>query len=76
MTYEHIDALFRDTADRDRIEAHWKDLMRTALSIKAGTIAASTLLRKPGNNSRKNRLYPAFRALGAAVRELFLTVHL
>ena len=71
-TYEHIDALFRDKVDWDLIETHWKDLMRVVLSIRTGKIAASTLLRKLGNNSRKNRLYQAFRALGAAVRTLFL----
>jgi TnpA family transposase len=71
-SYEHIDALFRDKVDWDLIETHWKDLMRVVLSIKAGKIAASTLLRKLGNNSRKNRLYQAFRALGSAVRTLFL----
>ena len=70
--YEHIDALFRDDVDWDLIETHWKDLMQVVLSIKSGKIAASTLLRKLGNYSRKNRLYQAFRALGAAVRTLFL----
>ncbi|KZC17504.1 MULTISPECIES: Tn3 family transposase [unclassified Rhodanobacter] len=71
-SYEHIDALFRDSVDWDLIETHWKDLMRVVLSIKAGKVAASTLLRRLGNNSRKNRLYHAFRALGSAVRTLFL----
>ncbi|MCD0252337.1 transposase, partial [Xanthomonas campestris] len=42
------------------------------LSIKTGKIAASTLMRKLGNYSRKNRLYQAFKALGSAVRTLFL----
>lgn len=70
--YEHIDALFREDVDWDLIETHWKDLMQVVLSIKSGKIAASTLLRKLGNYSRKNRLYQAFRALGAAVRTLFL----
>lgn len=70
--YEHIDALFRDTVDWDLIETHWKDLMQVVLSIKTGKIAASTLLRKLGNYSRKNRLYQAFKALGSAVRTLFL----
>lgn len=70
--YEHIDALFREDMDWDLIETHWKDLMQVVLSIKSGKIAASTLLRKLGNYSRKNRLYQAFRALGAAVRTLFL----
>jgi len=70
--YEHIDALFREDVDWDLIETHWKDLMQVVLSIKSGKIAASTLLRKLGNYSRKNRLYQTFRALGAAVRTLFL----
>ena len=70
--YEHIDALFREDVNWDLIETHWKDLMQVVLSIKSGKIAASTLLRKLGNYSRKNRLYQAFRALGAAVRTLFL----
>ena len=72
IRYEHIEPLFRDTVDWDLIETHWKDLMQVVLSIKTGKIAASTLLRKLGNYSRKNRLYQAFRALGAAVRTLFL----
>ncbi len=70
--YDHIDALFRETVDWDLIELHWKDIMQVVLSIKAGKIAASTLLRKLGNFSRKNRLYHAFKALGTAVRTLFL----
>lgn len=49
-----------------------KDLMQVALSIRAGKIAPSTLLRKLGTASRKNRLYHAFKALGTAVRTLFL----
>ena len=42
------------------------------LSIKAGKISSSTLLRKLGNYSRKNRLYQAFRELGRVVRTAFL----
>ncbi len=72
IRYEYIDALFRDTVDWDLIETHWKDLMQVVLSIKTGKIAASTLMRKLGNYSRKNRLYQAFKALGSAVRTLFL----
>lgn len=72
VRYEYIDALFKETVDWDMVERHWKDLMQVVLSIKAGKIAASTLLRKLGNYSRKNRLYQAFKALGSAVRTLFL----
>ena len=72
VAYEHIDALFREDVKWDLIQTHWKDLMRVVLSIRAGKVAASTLLRRLGNDSRKNRLYHAFRALGSAVRTLFL----
>lgn len=70
--YEHIDTLFKDAIDWDLIETHWKDLLRVVLSIKAGKISSSTLLRKLGNYSRKNRLYQAFRELGRVVRTAFL----
>lgn len=42
------------------------------LSIKAGKVLPSTLLRKLGNDSHKNRLYRAFRELGRVVRTVFL----
>ncbi|MBN9424261.1 MAG: Tn3 family transposase [Candidatus Accumulibacter sp. 66-26] len=71
-TYEHIDTLFKDAIDWNLIETHWKDLVRVVLSIKAGKISSSTLLRKLGNYSRKNRLYQAFRELGRVVRTAFL----
>lgn len=41
------------------------------LSIKAGKVLPSTLLRKLGNNSHKNRLYRAFRELGRVVSTVF-----
>lgn len=71
-TYQHIDTLFKEVVDWDLIETHWKDLLRVVLSIKAGKISSSTLLRKLGNYSRKNRLYQAFRELGRVVRTAFL----
>jgi hypothetical protein len=42
------------------------------LSIQAGKLMPSTILRRLGSNSRKNRLYQAFQALGQVVRTLFL----
>lgn len=71
-SYQHIDMLFKDVVDWELIETHWKDLLRVVLSIKAGKISSSTLLRKLGNYSRKNRLYQAFRELGRVVRTAFL----
>ena len=70
--YKHIDSLFKEKVDWELIETHWQDLMQVVLSIKAGRILPSTLLRKLGNYSRKNRLYLAYRELGRVVRTNFL----
>ena len=70
--YKHIDSLFKEKVDWELIETHWQDLMQVVLSIKPGKILPSTLLRKLGNYSRKNRLYPAYRELGRVVRTIFL----
>lgn len=70
--YQHIDALFRGVVDWAVIETHWQDLLQVVLSIKAGKLLPSTLLRKLTNYSRKNRLYQAFRELGRVVRTVFL----
>ena len=72
MTYAHIDPLFRDTIDGQLLETHWPDLLRVVLSIKAGKVSSSMLLRKLGHYSHKNRLYQAFRELGRVVRTVFL----
>jgi TnpA family transposase len=48
------------------------DMLRVALSIKAGTIMPSTILRRLATYSRKNKLYFAFRELGRVVRTIFL----
>jgi TnpA family transposase len=37
------------------------DMLRVTLSIKAGTIMSSTILRRLATYSRKNKLYFAFR---------------
>jgi TnpA family transposase len=75
-SFSHLDPLFSATVDWDLIQTHVRDLLRVALSIKAGRITAATLLRKLGTYSRKNRLYQAFRELGRAVRTEFLLQYL
>lgn len=70
--YTHIDGLFRDTIDWTLIERHWQDLMQVVISIKAGALTPSSLLRKLSTYSRKNRLYHALKELGAAVRTYYL----
>jgi TnpA family transposase len=76
VRYDHIDELFTDVIDWKLIEIHLSDMLRVILSIKAGKFTASTILRKLGTYSRKNRLYQAFSELGRAVRTGFLMEYL
>ena len=70
--YQHIDRLFSKTIDWDLIETHWLDMMQVVLSIQAGIVLPSMLLRKLGSHNRQNKLYRAFRELGRVQRTLFL----
>ena len=74
--YRHIDLLFTDVIEWPLIETHLPDVLRVVLSIRAGRISASTLLRKLGTYSRKNRLYQAFQELGRVVGTAFLLRYL
>lgn len=72
-TFLHIDNLFTEQAiDWDLIKTHYYDMLRVVMSIKAGKIKASTILRKLCSKSRKNKIYFAFRELGRVVRTIFL----
>ncbi len=70
--YRHIDQLFSESINWKIIDTHLPDMLRIALSIKAGKITPSTILRRLGTKSRKNKLYFAFRELGRVVRTSFL----
>lgn len=70
--YKHLDPLFKENIDWALIERHWADMMQVVLSIQAGEVLPSMLLRRLGVHNRKNRLYRAFRELGRVVRTLFL----
>ena len=70
--YVHIDGLFKDTINWRLIARHWRDLMQVVLSIQAGLVIPSMLLRKLGTHNRKSLLYQAFRELGRVQRSLFL----
>ena len=76
VRYDHIDELFTDVIDWKLIETHLTDMLRVVLSIKAGKFTASTILRKLGTYSRKNKLYQAFSELGRAIRTGFLMEYL
>jgi TnpA family transposase len=71
--YKNIDELFtKEAIDWDLIACHLPDMLQIAQSIRAGRISPSTILRKLGTASRKNKLYFAFRELGRVVRTTFL----
>lgn len=76
VSYTHIEALFgarnRNVIDRELIETHWIDLMRVAISIHAGEVSSSMLLRRLTSESRKNSIYRAFREVGRVVRTITL----
>lgn len=74
--YKHIDALFADTPNWDLIRRYLPDLLRIVLSIRAGRISASTILKRLSSYSRKNHVYQAFRELGRVVRTGFLLRYL
>lgn len=70
--YQNIQALFGESIDWSLIGTHLHDMLRVVVSIRLGKITASSILRRLGTYSRKNKLYFAFRELGKAVRTLFL----
>ena len=47
-------------------------MLRVVMSIQNGRIKASTILRKLCSQSRKNKIYQAFRELGRVIRTMFL----
>lgn len=70
--YKHIQEIFSDPINWKLIQTHLPDMLRIALSVKAGKLTPSAILRKLGSHSRKNKLYYALRELGRAVRTGFL----
>ncbi|MBY5827382.1 Tn3 family transposase [Rhizobium leguminosarum] len=76
IRYRHIDALFTRDIDWQLIITHWQDMMQVVLSIQAGLVLPSMLLRKLGSYNRKNRLCLAFRELGRVERTLFLLLYI
>ncbi|MEV4020039.1 Tn3 family transposase [Nonomuraea angiospora] len=48
------------------------DLMQVAISISEGRLSSATLMRRLRSNSRKNRIYKAFREVGRSVRTVAL----
>jgi len=62
----------QDTIGWKFIEKHLADMLRIVLSIQEGRVSPSTVLRRLGTHSRKNKLYFAFHELGKVVRSAYL----
>src|SRR3546814_19044372 len=74
--YGHINSLFTEALNWELIERDYPDMLRVAISIKAGRITPSMILRSLGVASRKNKLYFALREPGRAIRTKFLLTHI
>ncbi len=70
--HRHIDALFGAEIDWELIAAHARDMIQVVLSIQAGRVMPSMLLRRLGTANCRGRLYRAFRELGRVELTLFL----
>ncbi|MFI0806614.1 Tn3 family transposase [Streptomyces echinatus] len=55
---------------------HWQNLMRVVLSIREGRLSWAALLRRLGNESKRNRIYQAYRELGRVMRTIVLLRYL
>ena len=70
--YRHIDAVFGAEINWELIATHARDVIQVVLSIQAGRVMPSMLLRRLGTANRRGRLYRAFRELGRVEHTLFL----
>lgn len=70
--FKNIGPLFKQSINWPIIAEHLTEMYRIAISIKRGTLTPSTLLRRMGTKSRKNRLFYAFQELGKVIRTKFL----
>jgi TnpA family transposase len=59
------------TVNASHVEAHWDEVLRMATSIRAGTVAASAVLRRLAAYPRQNGLAIALREIGRIDRTLF-----
>lgn len=70
--YRHIDSLFSETVDWKLFRQHWKDWMQLILSVQAGKISSSTLIRQLSHRSQANPLGRFAEELGNVDRTMFL----
>lgn len=71
-TLDALDALARGCADLSKAENQWDEMMRTAGSLKLGTIHASELIRSLLKSSRPSGLAQAIMEVGRVNKTLYL----
>ena len=72
VRYRHIDSLFRERVDWKLLQTHWKDWMQLILSVQAGKVPSSTLIRQLSHRSDANLLSRFAEELGNVERTMFL----
>ncbi|MCP4256875.1 MAG: Tn3 family transposase [Ketobacter sp.] len=70
--YKNIDSLFSEAIQWQYIEKSLPEMLRIVLSIRAGKITPSAILRRLNTYSQKNHLYRGFQELGKVARTIFL----
>lgn len=70
--YGVLDKLARGYADLSKTESQWDEMMRTAGSLKLGTIHASELIRSLLKSSRPSGLAQAIMEVGRVNKTLYL----
>ncbi len=71
-TYPYLEPLFGQRIKTDVIREHWGETIRLVVSLKAGTVAPSAMLRKLAAYRRQNQLDLALQELGRIERTLFM----
>lgn len=70
--YKHVKSIFNETIQWKEIEKALPEMMRIVLSIRAGKVTASTILRRLNTFSYKDQLYKGFQELGKYARTMYL----
>ena len=70
--YRHIHSLFSETVDWELLRKRWKDWMQLILSVQAGKISSSTLIRQLSHRSALNPLARFAEEWGNVERTMFL----
>ncbi|HLO76486.1 MAG TPA: Tn3 family transposase [Magnetospirillum sp.] len=71
VKYKTLDPMVGSTLNLRLVEENWSEILRLAASIRAGTVAPSTILGRLSAYPRQNALAKALREVGRVERTLF-----